>query len=121
VEYRGSSALAVTMWILGPLLYFNRHPYSDQRVPPAAAYALLTFCLAKLFLETFTSFRLGFTDVPSLPLAHWLGATAGVMTFIFLRTQIVHSAIREIAYSSDSNDCGKLSSRPKRRHPCPES
>jgi hypothetical protein len=95
VEYRGSSALAVTIWILGPLLYFNRHPYSDQRVPPAAAYLLLTFCLVKLLLETFTSFRLGFTDVPPLPLAHWLGAIAGVMTFIFLRTQIVHTAIRE--------------------------
>ena len=30
VEYRGSSALAVTLWILAPLLYFNRHPYSNR-------------------------------------------------------------------------------------------
>jgi membrane associated rhomboid family serine protease len=95
VEYRGSSALAVTIWVLAPLLYFNRHPYSDQRVQSAPAYVLLTFCTLKLILETFTSFRLGFTDVPPLPLAHWLGAIAGVMTFIFLRAKLVHTAIRE--------------------------
>ena len=95
VEYRGSSALAVTIWILAPLLYFNHHPYSDQRVPPAPAYVLLTFCLLKLILETFTSFRLGFTDIPPLPIAHWFGAAAGVMTFIHLRAKLVHTAIRE--------------------------
>ena len=95
VEYRGSSALAVTMWVLAPLLYFNRHPYSDARVPPAAADGLLGFCLVKLLLETFTSFRLGFTDVPSLPIAHWFGAVAGVMTFIHLRAKLVHTVIRQ--------------------------
>ncbi|HEX9501235.1 MAG TPA: hypothetical protein VGA10_06230 [Thermoanaerobaculia bacterium] len=112
VEYRGSSALAVTIWILGPLLYFNRHPYSDQRVSPAAAYLLLTFCLVKLLLETFTSFRLGFTEVPPLPLAHWLGAIAGVTTFIFLRTQILHSAIREHSESRLALSAGGLTSSP---------
>ena len=95
VDYRGSSALAVALWIVTPLLYFNRHPYSDQRVPPAPAYVLLTFCVVKLLLETFASFRLGFTDVPSLPIAHWFGAAAGVMTFIHLRAKLVHTVIRQ--------------------------
>ena len=95
VVYRGSSALAVTLWILAPLLYLNRHPYADRRVPPAAAYALLMFCVAKLILETFTSFRLGFTDVPPLPIAHWFGAAAGLMTFIHLRAKLTHTVIRQ--------------------------
>ncbi|HYS52334.1 MAG TPA: hypothetical protein VER58_01055 [Thermoanaerobaculia bacterium] len=99
VEYRGSSALAVTIWILAPLLYLNHHPYSDRRVPPAPAYILLAFCLVKLILETFTSFRIGFTDVPPLVLAHWLGAVAGAMTFISLRAKIVHTVIRQFSES----------------------
>ena len=88
VEYRGSSALAMTIWILGPLLYFNRHPYSDQRVASAPAYLLLTFCVGKLLFATFT-------DVPPLPIARSFGAVAGVMTFIYLRAKLVHTAIRQ--------------------------
>jgi len=92
LEFRGSSALAVTIWILTPLLYFNHHPYSDRRVPPAPAYVLLGFCLAKLLIETFAG-------ATPLLLAHWLGAVAGAMTFIFLRAKLVHTAIRQFSES----------------------
>ncbi|PYQ51819.1 MAG: hypothetical protein DMF59_06645 [Acidobacteria bacterium] len=91
-EFRGSSALAVTIWILAPLLYFNHHPYSDRRVPPAPAYVFLTFCGVKLIVETFSSF-----GTPTL--AHWLGVVAAAMTFIFLRAKIVHTAIRQFSES----------------------
>ena len=106
IEYRGSSALAITLWILAPLLYLNEEKvpaaqqcYTDRRVPRAPAIILLTFCLVKLVLETTTSFRLGFTDVPPLPLAHWLGAIAGAMTFVFLRGKIIHTTLREFGES----------------------
>src|SRR5262249_30306758 len=92
VEYRGSSALAVTIWILAPLLDFNHHPSNDRRVPSAPAYVFLAFCAAKLIVETFTS-------PGTLVLAHWLGAVAGAMTFIFLRAKIIHTVIRQFSES----------------------
>jgi membrane associated rhomboid family serine protease len=92
IEYRGSSALAVTIWILGPLLYFNRHPYSDRRVPAMPAYVLLGFCIAKLILETSHG-------VTPIVVAHGIGALAAIMTFIYLRAKITHTAIRRHAES----------------------
>jgi hypothetical protein len=77
VEYRGMSALVVGLWILVPL-----HCIRERGV---FAAALLILCITRLAFEAFTPFRLGFTPIPPLFLAHWSGALAGAMTFALTR------------------------------------
>jgi len=77
VEYRGMSALVIGLWILVPLQFIHERSL--------AAAALLILCITKLALEAFTPFRLGFTPIPPLFLAHWSGALAGALTFALTR------------------------------------
>jgi hypothetical protein len=77
VEYRGMSALVVGLWILVPLHFIRERG--------VFAAALLILCITKIAFEAFTPFRLGFTPIPPLFLAHWSGALAGAMTFALTR------------------------------------
>lgn len=58
-EYRGASALVIALWFI---------------VPGRIGYTLMALASVKLIVETFHPFGI------ALPLAHWLGAAAGVIT-----------------------------------------
>jgi rhomboid family GlyGly-CTERM serine protease len=76
-EYRGASALALTVWVASALTLLRAQSASDRHT----GAALITLAIGKLAFETAGAGHL-WTEVAPLPLAHVAGAIAGVIAFV---------------------------------------
>ncbi|MEA2165152.1 MAG: hypothetical protein QOK37_3279 [Thermoanaerobaculia bacterium] len=99
-EYRGASGLAMAVWVASALMLLRG---SDR----ATGLALLLLAIAKLGAELAGVGHV-WTAVASLPLAHVIGAWAGVVVYLIVRT----------VSRGDAEGAEKNSASPREPAPC---